>query len=165
MAKKTLIVLRHAKSSWQTTDADQLRGLSERGERDAVAAGEILAEYDLDVVLASTAVRVQETWEGAESGGAECEDVRAIKAIYQGNEEALLKQLGKLGESDNTVLLVGHQPGVSDLILLLAKPNDLTEKVAKKFPTCGLAVLTFSGTWKSLKEGKAKLERFEIARG
>ncbi len=165
MAKKTLIVLRHAKSSWDTTDADHLRGLSERGERDATAAGAILAEYDLDVVLASTATRVQLTWEAAESGGAECEDVRAIKSIYQGDGDALLRQVQKVGESASTTLLVGHQPGVSELILALAKASDLTEKVRKKYPTCALAVLTFSGTWKNLKEGKAKLERFEIPRG
>ena len=55
MAGKTLIVLRHAKSSWQTAEADLRRPLSERGKRDAVTAGEILADYDLDVVLASSA--------------------------------------------------------------------------------------------------------------
>ncbi len=165
MANKTLIVLRHAKSSWQTTEADQRRPLSERGERDAVAAGEILAGYDLDVVLASTATRVQLTWEGAEDGGAECEDVRFTEAIYHAWPGELLAMVQGLDEKDSTALLIGHQPTLSELILSLAKPNDLTEKVAKKFPTCGLAVLTFSGTWATLAEGAAKLDRFEIPRG
>lgn len=165
MANKTLIVLRHAKSSWQTTEADQRRPLSERGERDAVAAGEILADYDLDVVLASTATRVQLTWEGAEDGGAECEDVRFTEAIYHAWPGELLAMVQGLDEKESTALLIGHQPTLSELILSLAKPNDLTEKVAKKFPTCGLAVLTFSGSWAKLAEGTAKLERFEIPRG
>jgi len=165
MAKKTLIVLRHAKSSWQTTEADQRRPLSERGERDAIAAGEILAGYKLDVVLASTATRVQLTWEGAEEGGAACDDVRHAEAIYQAWPGELLTLVQGLAESDSTAVLIGHQPTLSELILSLAKPNELTDKVAKKFPTCGLAVLTFTGTWAKLAEGKAKLERFEIPRG
>jgi phosphohistidine phosphatase len=165
MAKKTLIVLRHAKSSWQTTEADQRRPLSERGERDAVAAGEILAGYKIDVVLASTATRVQLTWEGAEEGGAECSDVRLSEAIYNALPGELLKVVQGLDESDAVAVVIGHQPTLSELILSLAKPSELTEKVAKKFPTCGLGVLTFSGSWAKLAEGKAKLERFEIPRG
>lgn len=165
MAKKTLIVLRHSKSSWQTTEADQRRPLSERGERDAVAAGEILADYKLDVVLASTASRVQLTWEGATDGGAECKDVRSSEAIYHAWPGELLAMVQELDESDSTALLIGHQPTLSELILDLAKPNELTELVAKKYPTSGLAVLTFGGQWKNLKKGKASLKRFEIPRG
>jgi phosphohistidine phosphatase len=165
MAKKTLIVLRHSKSSWQTTESDQRRPLSERGERDAVAAGAILAEYKLDVVLASTAARVQLTWEGAEEGGAECSDIRLSEAIYHAWPGELVAMIQALDESDTTAVLIGHQPTLSDLILNLAKPNELTELVAKKFPTSGLAVLTFGGQWKNLTEGKATLKRFEIPRG
>jgi phosphohistidine phosphatase len=165
MATKTLIVLRHAKSSWQTTESDQNRPLSERGERDAVAAGKVLADYDLDVVLASTATRVQLTWAGAVEGGAECSDVRSSEAIYHAWPAELLDLIGELDESDTTALLIGHQPTLGELICSLAKPNDLTERVAKKFPTCGMAVLTYRGAWKTLAEGKATLKRFEIPRG
>lgn len=165
MANKTLIVLRHAKSSWQTTETDQLRPLSERGERDAIAAGEILADYDLDLVLASTATRVQLTWEGAEDGGAECDDVQSVSSIYQAWPDHLLALLRELSDDEETVLLIGHQPALSELILRLAQPNELTERVAKKFPTCGLAALTFGGEWKDLADGKATLARFEIPRG
>jgi phosphohistidine phosphatase len=165
MATKTLIVLRHAKSSWQTTESDQNRPLSERGERDAVAAGQILSDYDIDVVLASTATRVRLTWEGAVEGGAECSDVRMSEAIYHAWPAELLSLVGELDESDTTVVLIGHQPTLGELILSLAKPNDLTERVQKKFPTCALAVLTYRGAWKTLGEGKATLKRFEIPRG
>jgi phosphohistidine phosphatase len=165
MATKTLIVLRHAKSSWQTTEADHRRPLSERGERDAVAAGEILADFDLDVVLASTATRVQLTWENAEAGGAECDDVRYFEGIYHAWPDELLAMVQGLPESDTTVLLIGHQPTLSELVLSLAKPSELTDKVAKKYPTCGLAVLTFRGKWENLKADKATLKRFEIPRG
>ena len=165
MATKTLIVLRHAKSSWQTTEPDQRRPLSDRGERDAVAAGAILAGYQLDVVLASTATRVQQTWKRAQSGGASCSDVRTSEMIYHAWANELLAELHELDEAKVTALLIGHQPTLSDLIVGLSKPSGLTEKVAAKFPTCGLAVLTYRGAWKTLTDGKADLKRFEIPRG
>jgi phosphohistidine phosphatase len=165
MATKTLIVLRHGKSSWQTTEPDLRRPLSDRGERDAVVAGGILAEYDLDVVLASVATRVQQTWEAAQSGGASCADVRTSEMIYHAWANELLTELHELDEDTHTALLIGHQPTLSDLIVSLSKPSDKTAKVAAKFPTCGLAVLTYRGAWKTLEEGKANLKRFEIPRG
>ncbi len=165
MATKTLIVLRHAKSSWQTVEPDLRRPLSERGERDAVAAGEILAGYDLDVVLASSATRVQQTWAGAVTGGASCADIRTSEAIYHAWASELLAELHDLDEARHTALLIGHQPTLSDLIVGLAKPSELVDRVAAKFPTAGLAVLTYRGAWKTLAEGKATLKRFEIPRG
>ncbi len=165
MAGKTLIVLRHAKSSWHTAEADVRRPLSERGRKDAVAAGEILAGYDIDVVLASTATRVQETWAGAQTGGAQCSDVRTSESIYHAWPGELLTELHDLDETVHTALLIGHQPTMGDLIVTLAKPSPLVERVEAKFPTSGLAVLTYRGAWKTLGEGKATLKRFEIPRG
>ncbi|MCA0294590.1 MAG: histidine phosphatase family protein [Actinobacteria bacterium] len=165
MASKTLIVLRHAKSSWHTEEADLRRPLSERGERDAVAAGKILAGYELDVVLASTATRVQQTWTGAVSGGASCNDVRDSELIYHAWPGELLSELHELDETVHTALLIGHQPTLGDLITTLAKPSALVDKVHAKYPTAGLAVLTYRGAWKTLVGGKAKLARFEIPRG
>jgi len=165
MATKTLIVLRHAKSSWQTTEPDLRRPLSDRGERDAVAVGVVLAAFDLDVVIASTATRVQQTWEAAQTGGASCADVRTSEMIYHAWANELLTELHELDEAKHTALLIGHQPTLSDLIVSLSKPSPLTERVAAKFPTAGLAVLTYRGAWKTLTEGKATLTQFEIPRG
>lgn len=165
MASKTLIVLRHAKSSWQTDDADQLRPLSERGERDSVAVGTVLAEYHLDRVLASNATRVQQTWAGAMAGGAKSSDVRMAELFYRAAAAELLSEVHRLEPEVEVALLIGHQPALGELITSLAKPSDLTERVARKFPTSALAVLTYRGAWKSLAAGKAKLQRFEIPRG
>lgn len=165
MASKTLIVLRHAKSSWQTPEADLRRPLSERGERDAVAAGKVLAGYDLDVVLASTATRVQQTWAGAVDGGASCADVRVSELIYHAWPGELLSELRELDETVHTALLIGHQPTLGDLVTSLAKPSALAERVQAKYPTAGLAVLTYRGAWKTLADGKATLKRFEVPRG
>jgi len=165
VASKTLIVLRHAKSSWHTDEADLTRPLSERGERDAVAVGAVLAEYDLDVVLASSATRVRQTWSGAVDGGARCDDVRVSELIYHAWPDELLAELRDLDETVRVALLIGHQPTLGDLITGLAKPSPLTERVAAKFPTSGLAVLTYRGAWKTLNAGKATLKRLEIPRG
>ena len=165
MATKTLIVLRHAKSSWQTTEPDLRRPLSDRGERDAVAAGKVLSGFEIDVVLASTATRVQQTWEAAQTGGAACADVRTSEMIYHAWANELLTELHDLDETKHTALLIGHQPTLSDLIVSLCKASPLTERVAAKVPTAGLAVLTYRGAWKTLAEGKASLKQFEIPRG
>ncbi len=165
MATKTLIVLRHAKSSWNTPEPDLRRPLSARGRRDAVAAGELLAPYRLDVVLASAATRVQQTWAGVQDGGAHCPDVRVSELIYHAWPGELLAELRELDESVHTALLIGHQPTVGDLISTLAKPSPLIERIEAKFPTAALAVLSYRGAWKTLGPGRASLTRFEIPRG
>lgn len=165
MASKTLIVLRHAKSSWQTPEADLRRPLSDRGQRDAVTAGEVLAGYELDVVLASSATRVQQTWAAAQKGGASCADVRTSESIYHAWPGELLAEVQRLDETVRTALLIGHQPTLGDLIVTLAEPSPLVERIDAKFPTAGLAVLTYRGAWKTLTEGRATLQRFEVPRG
>ncbi|MDQ7991568.1 MAG: histidine phosphatase family protein [Propionicimonas sp.] len=165
MATKTLIVLRHAKSSWKTPDLDIRRPLAERGEQDAEAAGAILAGYDLDLVLCSSATRARQTWEHAVAGGASCDDVRYSEAIYHAWADELVSELRDLPEATPTVLLIGHQPTLSDLVLGLAKSSVLTGQVAERFPTCALSVLTYRGGWRTLGDGKAVLKRYEVPRG
>ena len=165
MATKTLLVLRHAKSSWRTPDLDIRRPLAERGVQDARVAGEILSGYHLDVVLCSSATRARQTWENAEAGGASCEDVRYTEAIYHAWTDELLEEVREFPEEAPTALLIGHQPTLSDLVLTLAKPSPLADTVADRFPTSALAVLTYRGAWRTLDAGKAKLRRYEIPRG
>jgi phosphohistidine phosphatase len=165
MVTKTLLVLRHAKSSWRTPDLDIRRPLAERGVSDARAAGGILAGYDVNVVLCSSATRARQTWENAVVGGASCEDVRYTEAIYHAWTDELLDEVREVAEDEPHVLLIGHQPTLSDLVLTLAKPSPLTDAVADRFPTSALAVLTYRGAWRTLGAGKAKLQRYEIPRG
>lgn len=165
MATKTLLVLRHAKSSWRTPDLDIRRPLAERGVQDARAAGEILAGYGLDVVLCSSATRARQTWENAVTGGAACEDVRYTEAIYHAWTDELLDEVRELPEEAPIALLIGHQPTLSDLVLTLAKPSPLAGNVAERFPTSALAVLTYRGAWRTLGADKATLRRYEIPRG
>lgn len=165
MAAKTLIVLRHAKSAWDTAEPDLRRPLAERGERDGVVAGEVLADYDLDVVLCSEATRARQTWDRAVVGGARCDDVRYEDVIYGAWPSDVVDLLRGLPESVETALVIGHEPTVSGLVLELAEPSDLTDRVAEKYPTAGLAVLGYDGPWHDLDEATASLSRFLVPRG
>lgn len=157
---RTLLVMRHAKSSWETSEPDFRRPLAQRGIRDGFAAGRILREYPLDVVLCSGAVRARQTWERAVAGGARAADVRFEDEIYYGGTSAVLELLRGLGPAVTT-LVIGHEPTVSDVVVQLAAPSGRVDAVRAKFPTAAIAVLTFPG---DLTEG-AVLTRFEVPRG
>ncbi len=159
----TLIILRHAKSSWDTGEPDIRRPLAERGMRDGVAAGEVLADYDLDVVLCSEATRARQTWERAVLGGAACDDVRFTDALYGAWPSDVVDLLRELPGEVDTVLVIGHEPTLSELVLELAERSDLTDRVAEKFPTAGIAVLEFDTPWNALDTGV--LTRFVVPRG
>ncbi|MDR1710697.1 MAG: histidine phosphatase family protein [Propionibacteriaceae bacterium] len=162
---KTLIVLRHAKSSWETASPDFQRPLAERGVQDAKAAGAILAEYRIDLLLSSSAKRARQTWECAQLGGATAAQAEFSDGIYHAWADELITELNIVDEAVSTVALIGHQPTLGDLITTLAAPGELVAAVANHYPTAGLAVLTFDGAWRDLGPSKAALVRFEIPRG
>lgn len=158
-------MLRHAKSSWETSAPDFRRPLAERGVRDGVVAGRLLATYPLDVVVCSAATRARQTWERAVVGGARCDDVRFEEDVYYGGTRGVLELLRALPESVGTALVVGHEPTVSDLVLrLAAEPSDLTDLIEDKFPTAAVAVLAVPGPWRELDDGSAVLTTFEVPR-
>lgn len=161
----TLIVMRHAKSSWTTSEADHRRPLSNRGVRDATLAGALLGGYTLDAVLSSSSTRTQQTWQAAEMGGARCADVTFTDELYGAWPGAVVTLLHALDEGVGTAVVLGHEPTMSGLIGLLAESSELADEAADHFPTCGLAVLTVGGSWAELASGGAALTRFEVPRG
>lgn len=162
---RTLVVMRHAKSSWKTNEPDIRRPLSARGTRDAVVAGQTLARFDLDVVLCSPALRAQQTWQCLRLGGAVCDDVRIVDRLYGASTDTVLGEVHGLGDDLHQALLVNHEPTVSDLVLRLAAPGALTAEVDAKFPTAAIAVLRFEGPWSALDDGVARLLTFRAPRG
>ncbi len=162
---RTLVVMRHAKSSWRTNEPDIRRPLSERGTRDAVVAGQELAKLGLDVVLCSPATRARQTWQCLELGGVHCADVRIRDAIYQGWTPGYLDEVRALPGSARAALLIGHEPVVSDLVISLAVSSVLTERVEEKFPTGAVAILQHELDWDELGFGLARLVAFEVPRG
>ncbi|MFV0450890.1 MAG: SixA phosphatase family protein [Propioniciclava sp.] len=162
---RTLVVMRHAKSSWKTNEADLNRPLSGRGTRDAVVAGQELAGTTFDVVLLSPAQRAAQTWQCLAMNGVAADDVQLKDELYHAWTPQVVALLRDLPPAAGRVLVVGHEPTVSDLVLTLAGPSPFREQIERKFPTSGLALVTTAGPWTDLGPGRADLVAFEVPRG
>ncbi|PAZ13097.1 phosphohistidine phosphatase [Streptomyces sp. SA15] len=165
-----LVVLRHAKSAWPEGVVDHERPLAPRGRRDAPVAGRILAESNLlpDLALCSTAVRARQTWELASAQWGTPPPVRFDPHLYAAGVPDLLDVVHDVPAEVDTLLLIGHNPGLEDLVLDLAGDglDDALDEVRVKFPTSAIAVLAWRGTsWEALTPGTALLTNMIVARG
>lgn len=163
----TLHLLRHAKSSWDDDSlADHERPLSERGIRDARRMGEHMATHDVrpDVVLCSSAVRTQQTL-GIIVSSLDDPVVHIEDDLYGAAPDSVLELLRGLPETAGSALVIGHNPGLEELVLDLSAPGRLRDAVGVKFPTCALATLALGeGTWSAMHPGHAELVGFTIPR-
>jgi phosphohistidine phosphatase len=147
---RTLIVLRHAKAAHIPGLADRERPLTERGRRDAHRVGETLAGMDLrpDLVLCSPATRTRQTAELALPGA----DITFEPAIYEAYPDELLTLLRGCGPEVRTLILVGHNPGVHELVQgLTARDGD------PGFPPGAFAVIETGDPWSELDTGHGVL--------
>lgn len=146
---KTLLILRHAKSSWKKPElSDHERPLNKRGKKEAPKVGAYLKENDLlpDLILSSTARRAQDTAQAvAEACGFEGQ-VDLYPDLYLSEATTFLDILHCLPDDARRVLVVGHNPDVEDLLILL---TDITEHMT----TSALAVVDLPITsWDELNE-------------
>ncbi|MFF8669342.1 SixA phosphatase family protein [Streptomyces sp. NPDC015242] len=167
---RRLVVLRHAKSAWPVDVADHERPLAPRGRRDAPAAGRALAAADClpDLALCSTAVRARRTWELASAEWGTPPPVRHDRRLYAAGPAGLLTVVRETPAEVETLLLIGHNPGLEELVLALAGDglDDTLERVRTKFPTAAIAVLSWRGTaWRDLAPGAALLTSVTVPRG
>jgi phosphohistidine phosphatase len=167
---RRLVVLRHAKSAWPEGVPDHERPLGPRGLRDAPAAGRALAEADClpDLALCSTAVRARQTWELASAQWGTPPAVRYEPRLYGAGVPTLLDVVRETPGEVRTLLLVGHNPGLEELVLDVAGEglDDGLEQVRTKFPTSAIAVLAWRGsTWRDLAPGTALLTWTVVPRG
>ena len=165
---KTLGLFRHAKSGWADPRArDFDRPLSERGERGAALMGKHILDFgqrtktQFDRVVASPAVRVTETIERASKAYGRTFPVEWDRRIYLASSATLIDLLRGVEGDPAAVLMVGHNPGLEDVIFDLV-PDDgtspLRDEVEIKFPTATFAVLEIDITsWCDLADGSAKL--------
>src|SRR5262249_47187685 len=157
------VVLRHAKSDWPAGVADEDRPLGRRGVRDAAAAGRWLVEHDAvpDLVWCSPARRTRQTWDelAAELGKGAGPGVRFDPRGYEASRVALLAVVRDTPAQVGRVLLVGHNPGVQELVMALARAgsDDARALAAAKYPTSALAVLELSGPWGDVEPGSGLL--------
>jgi phosphohistidine phosphatase len=161
----TLYLLRHAKSSWSDpTLPDRERPLSRRGRRDTKRVAEHLLRLGIEpeLVLCSTAERTRETL--ALLRPALVPPIVSLEVgLYAAPADKLLERLRAVPEQVISVLLIGHNPGLQDLALLIASAGTELERLEAKFPTAALATLTLRRiTWRRLSEGDAVLTAFVV---
>jgi phosphohistidine phosphatase len=156
---RRLIVLRHAKSDWPAGIADHRRPLGPRGKREAPLAGRWLNEHaePIDLVVCSTAQRARETWELVARELDPVPEVRLEDRVYDASERRLLQVIRELPDSASTVLFVGHNPGLEDLISVLTGRH-YTMK------TSSIAVMSSDTEWAAADLGWATLEAAETPR-
>ena len=147
---KTLLILRHAKSSWKEEELDDHeRPLNKRGLNDAPRMGELLKEHDLvpEYILSSSAVRARHTAQlVAEHSGYEGE-IGGGRELYSFASADYLDALEKLADSYERVMVVGHNPGLEELAEWLTG-------VYTSLPTASLAVLRLEINHWSELEGR-----------
>ncbi len=158
---RRVYLLRHAKSSWKDRSlADRDRPLAGRGKRAAKAvAGHIEAEgIRPDLVLCSSARRSRETLERVEVGFGERVEARFEPGLYGASESELLARLRALPPEVDSVMIVGHNPGLEDLALALASKGAERARTAEKYPTAALATIDLpADDWGAIEPGSGEL--------
>jgi phosphohistidine phosphatase len=164
---RRLHLLRHAKSSWDDPALpDHERPLAPRGQRAGKRIARWARQNDVrpQLVLSSSAVRVRETLDGVLPGLGEPE-VRFEDDLYDARVDALLERVRALPDEIDDAMLVGHNPGLRDLLLLLAEPGGLRRRAEAKLPTGALATLEADVvSWARLEPGGARLVAFVVPR-
>lgn len=164
---KRLTLLRHAKSSWDDpVDRDFDRPLNQKGKRAAAVMGGFIKRNGLtfDQILASPAVRVIETLENVEEASGVAMEPSWDRRIYLASSATLLDVLRGASADADHILMVGHNPGLEDLIFDLV-PDDGTSPargdVETKYPTGALAEMTLAiDRWADIAEKCGTLDRF-----
>ena len=169
---RRLMLLRHAKTEHDAPSGhDQDRRLDERGRLDAAAIGTWIGRHPPlpDAVLVSTAVRARQTWEIARDAmkdavRARQPRVELLDELY-GAEPTQLLRLIRLAEVTNParLMLIGHNPGMHELALMLAGSGNAAAKksLEDNLPTAGLAILDFAvDDWNEVAFRRGELVRF-----
>lgn len=166
-----LLLLRHAKSSWDDISTDDYdRPLSSRGLIAAPVMGSHIAAHGLapDKILCSSARRTRETLAGLLPFFDEDLEVRLTRDLYLAGEDRMIDQIRAHGGNAATLLVIGHNPGLQETALAFIGAGDpaITEVIAEKFPSAGLAVIDFHAVkWVDVEPRSGKAIAFFRPRG
>jgi phosphohistidine phosphatase len=164
-AMRRLLLLRHAKTERAGPgERDRDRKLTMRGRADAPIIGAYMGRHGLapDLVLVSPATRAEETWALVASALAAAPRVVKDERIYNAGAELLISIVRETRNSQ-TLLIVGHNPGLHDLAVRLIASGDVAirERLSEKLPTAGLVVIDLPfDDWSRLHPNAGRLERF-----
>jgi phosphohistidine phosphatase len=157
---RTLMLLRHAKSDWNApTEGDFARPLNKRGRRDAETVARVIAAlpHPPQAVVSSPAARAMRTAESV-AEALDGVEVQPEDDLYGAGPEQILSVVRRLPKEADCALVVGHNPGLEELVHELGGEPDLLMK------TCTLAVFECDGGWGKLAPGACRLVRVIVAR-
>lgn len=152
MPEHTLVLLRHAKSDWSGDEADSVRPLAKRGRRQASETGRWLTAHldSVDLAVVSPATRARSTWDLVAAELGVPPRTRIDDRVYAASDEELLTVVRHLPDDIETVVLVGHNPGIEDLASFLTGES-------VPMPTSALAVIRLPGSWSTAGRDSALL--------
>jgi phosphohistidine phosphatase len=167
---KTLLLLRHAKSSWDDPGvADADRPLTARGHKAASRMGRLIAQRGLspDLILCSTARRARETCDSVAPELTSDPDLRFEDQLYMADPATLLHLVQHLPDNAHATLVIGHNPGLERFAARLTgvAAGNALQRMAGKFPTAALAVFRFDiRRWRDVGLARGRLEDFVAPR-
>ncbi|MCB5168090.1 histidine phosphatase family protein [Streptomyces bambusae] len=161
---RRIVLLRHAKADWSQV-SDHERPLADRGRKEAPAVGLKLAETGIafDLALCSTAVRTRETWKLAVQELPHRPKTVYEERLYEASPGELIALLNETPDDVADLLVIGHNPGMhalADILSGSAKDDTMARMTRTGFPTAALAVVGFTGSWKSVEHGVGTLLDF-----
>jgi phosphohistidine phosphatase len=164
-----IAIMRHAKSDWgQPGLADFDRPLNERGRKAAKRVGRELKHRKIgfDRVIGSPAARVRETVVELEEGYGEPLSAQFERRIYEAGVDALFELVRMIPEHVHAPLLVGHNPGLHQLVLRLASGDDeLRARISDNLPTGALALIELpAARWDEVEPGTGRISELILPR-
>jgi len=157
---RELLILRHGKSDWSAETDDYDRPLKKRGKQGAQLIAGWLNDQALvpDHVVSSPANRAIDTARRVLTAlEMSTADIQTDERIYEASLEELLEALADCPPETRRVLIVGHNPGLEDLLLHLVPTPPMLPEDGKLLPTATVACLTMPDEWTTLAPGSARL--------
>jgi phosphohistidine phosphatase len=167
--RRQLLLVRHAKSAWDDPSlADHNRPLAPRGLKALPRLRAHLKRVHRrpELVLCSSSRRTIDTFEGIKAVVAKRARVEVEAELYLADADTLLERLNGIGGDVRTAMVIGHNPGIQDLALLLVGAGDagLRGQLAAKVPTGAAVTVSFKGAWADLAGGTARIENLFVPR-
>jgi phosphohistidine phosphatase len=166
MTMRRLLLFRHAKAERSEPGMeDRARKLIERGRTDAAKVGTYMASHALipDRVVTSPSARTRETWKFAGAAFRPRLAATPVEGLYDATAHAILRVVKETSPATHTLLVVGHNPGLHELAVMLIASGDVEarERLRDKLPTSGLVIIDFAfDDWSRLHPQCGRLERF-----
>ncbi len=161
--RRHLLLVRHAKSSWDDPGlADHDRPLAPRGRKAVSGVRGHLerVEHHPGIVLCSSSRRTEQTLDGIRAALPASASVVLDEALYLANADALLARLHRIDDDIDCAMVIGHNPALQNLALMLVGTGDadMRERLAAKLPTGAVATLSFDRPWAGLGPAVARID-------